>query len=134
MTHGSLCADIQQVTAEANNRRYERRVDLQKRVHDVGFDVSPPTIIQEVQPEPAANQTAPQSSGRRTAKNQGKVILKLVVGVDGKVEDVRVLQSLDVVLDKKAVEAVQQWKFSPGRMKGLPVPAQMVVEVVFHLY
>lgn len=134
VANGSSCADLQQVTAEANNQRYERRVNLQARVHDVGPDLLPPAIIQEVQPEPVAKQTGPQSKGQATAKYQGKVILGVVVGIDGRVQSVRVLHSLTAVLDKKAVEVVQQWKFSPARIKGLPVPAQMVVEVAFHLY
>lgn len=135
MTNGSSCPDSQQVIAEAHNRRYERRFDLQRRLREVGSDgVLPPVIIQQVQPEPVANQKAPRPSGQQKVKFQGTVILLVVVGVEGKVQNVRVTQSLDAVLDKKAVEAVQQWKFSPARMKGLPVSAQIAVEVAFHLY
>jgi hypothetical protein len=51
-TNGSSCPDLQQASAEANNRRYERRADLQKHLHQVGFDADlQPIIIQQVQPE-----------------------------------------------------------------------------------
>jgi TPR repeat protein len=37
-------------------------------------------------------------------------------------------------LDEKAIEAVQQWKFSPALKNGDPVPVEIAVEVEFHLY
>jgi TonB family protein len=60
-------------------------------------------------------------------------MLQLVVGVDGKVHDVHIVRSLDVTLDHKALDAVQQWTFLPARLKGLPVPVEIVVEVNFRL-
>jgi TonB family protein len=45
-----------------------------------------------------------------------------------------VVRSLDIALDQKAIEAAQQWRFSPARMNGLPVPVQIDVEINFHLY
>jgi TonB family protein len=134
MTNGSSCPDSQQATLDAKDRRNQRRVDLQRRPHELGPDVLPPTIIQSVQPESVANQKAPQSGGQPKVKFEGTVVLSAVVGIDGEVQNVRVLQSLNGQLDKKAVEAVQQWKYSPARIKGLPVPAEIAVEVAFHLY
>jgi TonB family protein len=57
----------------------------------------------------------------------------LIVGIEGKVDDVRVARSVDVGFDQKASGAVQQWKFLPARMKGLPVPVQIAAEVNFRL-
>jgi TonB family protein len=134
MTNGSSCPDLQHATAEGNNQRYERRVGLQRHVHQVGFDANlPPTIIQQVQPEPVANHPANQSAGNPKVK-EGTATLMTVVGIDGKVHDVHVVRSLDVTLDQRAIEAVQKWRFSPARMKGLPVPAQIAVEIDFHLH
>lgn len=131
VTKGS-CPDAERAIADADNRRRERRLELQAHIHRVGFDVLSPVPIQQVQPEPV-NQGAVQSSGQVKAK-EGTVILAMEVGVDGKVHDVQVLRLLDVVLDQKAIEAVRQWKFSPARMKGLPVPVQIQVEVNFRLH
>jgi TonB family protein len=131
MTTGS-CPDSQQAIADANNRRYQRRVELQAHLHRVGFDVSSPVPILQVQPE-SANQEAAQSSGQGKAK-EGTVILAMAVRVEGKVHDVQVVRSLDGVLDQKAIEAVRQWKFSPARMNGLPVPVRIQGEVEFRLH
>jgi len=37
-------------------------------------------------------------------------------------------------LDEKAIEAIRQWKFEPGRKDGIPVAVQVDIEVNFHLY
>jgi hypothetical protein len=84
MTNGNSCAESQQAIADTNNRRHERRVDLQTRLHTVGFGILPPVPIQQVQPESAANQQAAQSSGKPKVK-EGTVILAMAVGVEGKV-------------------------------------------------
>jgi protein TonB len=45
----------------------------------------------------------------------------------------RVLHSLGLGLDEKAVEAVKKWKFRPGFKDGKPVTTEAQIEVNFHL-
>jgi TonB family protein len=37
-------------------------------------------------------------------------------------------------LDEKALEAIRQWRFEPGRKGGVPVVVLINVEVNFRLY
>jgi TonB family protein len=37
-------------------------------------------------------------------------------------------------LDEKAIEAIQRWKFEPGRKDGIAVAVLVNVEVNFRLY
>ena len=92
----------------------------------VGGGVTAPRLIYG--PEPEFSEEA------RKAKYQGTVVLWLVVGPDGRTHDIRVQQSLGMGLDEKAIEAIRQWKFDPGRKDGIPVTVQVDVEVNFHLY
>jgi TonB family protein len=92
----------------------------------VGGGVSAPKIIYKVDPE--------FSEEARKNKWQGTVVLKVVVGVDGKTHEISVLRSLGMGLDEKAVEAARLWRFDPGMKDGRPVPVEVNMEINFHLY
>jgi periplasmic protein TonB len=68
----------------------------------------------------------------RNAHIQGMVILEAVLNAQGGVESVRVLQSLPL-LDQAAVDAVQQWRYTPVLLNGQAVPVVMTVTVNFTL-
>ena len=68
----------------------------------------------------------------RSARVSGIVILEAVIGPDGRVTDVTVLRSV-ALLDEAAVEAVQQWEYTPTLLNGVPVPVIMTVTVNFTL-
>jgi TonB family protein len=87
--------------------------------------VSAPMPIYKPEPE--------YSEEARNAKFQGTVMLSVVVGVDGTAKDIRVVRSLGMGLDEKAVEAVSKWKFKPATVDGRPVPYKANVEVNFRL-
>jgi periplasmic protein TonB len=95
-------------------------------IFHVGGGVSPPRPI--YQPEPEFSEEA------RKAKYQGTCTLGLIVGTDGRPSNIRVLSSLGMGLDEKAIEAVKNWKFEPAMKDGHPVRVEIAVEVDFHLY
>jgi protein TonB len=95
-------------------------------IYHVGDGVSAPRAIYT--PEPEFSEEA------RKAKYQGVVVLNIVVGVDGRVHSPRVVRSLGMGLDEKAVEAVKTWKFDPSKKDGRPVGVEMNIEVAFNLY
>jgi len=91
----------------------------------IGGGVSAPVPI--FKPEPEYSEEA------RKAKFQGTVMLAIVVDTDGKAKDIRVVRSLGMGLDEKAIEAVAKWRFKPGYKDGKPVPVKANVEVNFRL-
>src|SRR5579871_5865774 len=95
-------------------------------VFHVGGGVSPPRVIHQVDPE--------FSEEARKAKYQGTCTLGLIVGTDGRPSQIRVLSSLGMGLDEKAIEAVKNWVFEPAMKDGHPVRVEIAVEVDFHLY
>jgi len=94
-------------------------------VYSVGNGTSAPVLISKVDPE--------YSEEARKAKYSGSVYLSIVVNTDGKAEDIKVVKSLGMGLDEKAMEAVQKWRFKPGMNKGTPVRVRAQVEVNFRL-
>jgi protein TonB len=58
----------------------------------------------------------------------------MVVGPDGHTHQIRVIRTLGLGLDEKAIEAVKEWRFEPARRNGQPVAVEINVEVSFRLY
>jgi len=61
----------------------------------------------------------------------GSVLLAGVVDPEGKMTNIRVLRSLDSVIDERAVAAFRQFKFSPAMLNGKPVYATYREEITF---
>jgi protein TonB len=94
------------------------------KIGDIG--VSAP--VAKFTPEPDFSEEA------RKAKYQGTVVLAAVIGPDGRPRNIRVLHSLGMGLDEKAIERVKTWLFEPGKRNGTPVAVAMNLEVDFRLF
>jgi TonB family protein len=84
-----------------------------------------PVLVKQILPE--------YSEEARKARFQGSVVLATIVREDGSVQIDRVARGVGFGLDEKAIEAVLQWRFEPGRQNGKPVPVMLYVEVNFNL-
>jgi protein TonB len=67
------------------------------------------------------------------ARIQGAVTLEALIDVTGRVQNVKVLRTDSPLLDAAAVQAVQQWRYSPTELNGVPVPVLMTIFVRFTL-
>ena len=89
------------------------------------IDATHPILIFKKDPE--------YSEEARKAKYQGTVVFSVEVNDSGQVTNIKVVRSLGLGLDEKAIEAVKQWKFRPGMKQGQAVTVQAQVEVNFRL-
>ena len=69
----------------------------------------------------------------RKQKVEGTVVLQITVKKNGLVKDPRINRGLCEALDKRAVETVSKWKFTPATKYGKPVAVRLIVEVVYKL-
>jgi protein TonB len=90
----------------------------------VGGEVSVPRLAYRVEPEYPLLAVQGQVAGM--------VILEATVDETGHVRDARVLRSHGV-LDAAAVRAVEQWRYEPLLLNGLPTPFVLTVTVSFSL-
>jgi TonB family protein len=67
------------------------------------------------------------------AKWQAVVKVSLIVGVDGKPQDIEVQKSGGLGLDERAVAAAKLWRFKPGLKEGAPVAVASYAELNFRL-
>lgn len=95
-------------------------------IYSPGDGVSIPRAIYS--PEPEFSEEA------RRSKYQGEVTLLATITADGRTHDLRVVRSLGMGLDEKALEAVRTWRFEPAKKDGRPVAVQMNIIVNFHLF
>ena len=85
----------------------------------------PPEVLYHPEPE--------YSDEARKVRFQGSVMLSIVVGIDGKASQIRVVREAGLGLDERAVEAVTRWRFRPAVAGDRAVPAPALIEVTFHL-
>jgi protein TonB len=90
----------------------------------VGGEVKAPALVERVEPE--------YPSLALRAQVHGVVILEAVVDREGRVEDLRVLRSIPL-LDRAAIDAVRQWRYSPLLLNGRPEGFVLTVTVSFSL-
>lgn len=73
----------------------------------------------------------PAMSYPASAKGQqGTVILQVLIGRDGAVQDAKFLQG-SLAFARTAIDGVRQWKFKPYTMNGRPVSVQTVMTIKF---
>jgi periplasmic protein TonB len=99
--------------------------DMPGGIYSVGNGTIPPAVISKVDPQ--------YTEEARAAKYSGSVMLSVVVDTEGKAQQLKVVKSLGMGLDEKAIEAVQQWRFRPGMNSGVPVNVRAQIEVNFNL-
>jgi periplasmic protein TonB len=68
----------------------------------------------------------------RDARVQGVVILETVINERGEVGRIKVLRSVPL-LDNAAITAVQQWRYTPTLLNGVPVSVLMTITINFTL-
>jgi TonB family protein len=69
----------------------------------------------------------------RNNRVEGTVLLRLLVGLDGDVKQVRVLSGLPDGLNEQAIEAARLTKFKPATKDGKPVPYWISLQLEFRL-
>ena len=88
--------------------------------------VIPPTLLKQIKP----NYTA-EALRRRI---QGTVAIEAIVGRDGIPLAIRITRSLDPGgLDEEAIQAVLEWRFTPGRLGGAPVDVLVTILLDFRV-
>jgi TonB family protein len=89
----------------------------------VGPGVTPPRIVHRV---PVSNVRVADSG-----MHAGSVVLDVVLREDGTPRVVRIVRSLESGLDREAIRAFEQWRFSPAMRDGAPVKVRLNAEVTF---
>ncbi|MCK4539319.1 MAG: energy transducer TonB [Candidatus Krumholzibacteria bacterium] len=90
------------------------------------FD-EPPVLVKYVPPK--------YPSLAQSAGIEGTVLIRVLIGVDGKVKQASVIQSdVTPAMEKSALAAARKFIFRPARQRTVPVRASMAVPIRFKLH
>jgi TonB family protein len=93
------------------------------QIRRVSTGVVPPKLIYTVDVQ-ADESTA------RFLNNDTKVVVGMIVDRTGKPEDLKIVSSANPALDARVLNAVSQYRFTPGTVSNQPVPSPLNLEVV----
>jgi len=102
--------------------------------HGIGTAIYTPGRGGVTNPIPLVSPEAEFSDEARQNKYQGVCMIAVIVDAHGYPRNPRVVRSLGMGLDEKALEAVQRYRFKPATMDGKPVAAMINVLVDFRLF
>jgi protein TonB len=69
----------------------------------------------------------------KIARVQGAVLLAALIGKDGTIQNLHVVQTASPLLNQAALDAVKQWKYKPYILNGEPVEVDTNITVNFTL-
>jgi TonB family protein len=116
---------------EARRRALERRAGSNRGVGDctddgsAGGQIRPPKKLKDVRP------IYPEALS--LAQTGGDVVLDAVIGVDGTIQEVRVVRSSNSEFERAASDAVRQWEFNTTLLNCQPIDVNMRVNVGFKI-
>lgn len=86
-----------------------------------GNSVEKPVVIKRVLPK----------YPKTRADISGLAIVEVWVRADGSVAHTKAIKTLPLGMSEAAAEAVRNWRFTPGKVNGTPVPVFLTVSVNF---
>ncbi|MBI4364306.1 MAG: TonB family protein [Candidatus Latescibacteria bacterium] len=88
-------------------------------------------VYYEDEPVPVTQVQPAYPEFAREAQIQGKVVLHVLVGKDGRVKNVKVMRGV-TGLNEAAVDAIKKWVFKPALSNNKPVAVWVEVPMDFH--
>src|SRR5262249_46861863 len=106
-------------------------------VPDASGNKAPETALPSIEPVAVPEATErglitdqPAIAYPANVKTQGTVVLQVLIGRDGTVQDAKFLQGA-LAFARTAIDGVKQWKFKPFVMNGRPVSVQTSLTITF---
>ena len=92
-------------------------------VYVPGADVRAATVLQRVEPQ------FPRAAA--LIRLSGVVVIRCVIDKTGQIRDPEIVSSTFAAFNQPALDALRQWKFAPGSMRGKPVDTWFELTIRF---
>jgi TonB family protein len=120
------------IRAAAGTRTTERVAGVQSVQRPV-IQCTPSSSGGEIKPPMKIKNVNPIYPDNPDAGMQGVVLLESKIGTDGRVSSVRVVQSPNEELSRAAIDAMEQWEFTPTLLNCVPIEVEMKATMNFNL-
>ncbi len=115
---------------EDNPGKAEKKPEKAKPTDDgIDYDQVFMELLLDAKKSEIISKARPDLSGYTVLRSKGRVIVRAVVGKDGRVESASVVRSLNPVLDRLSREAAEKFRYKVGTVKGRPV--RFVTNILF---
>jgi TonB family protein len=81
--------------------------------------------IADLDERPEPIKTVDPAINRLQEPGGGKVIISLTIDRDGTPKDLKIEDASNTQLGRRCLEAVEQWRFKPGKIRGVPVKTRV---------
>lgn len=123
---GAITENVTVVPANGGKPMVTEKTNGKPSRIGVGGNVEAAKLVNKIQPIYPGN--------AKSAGVQGTVVLHAVIGKDGKPLSLRVMNGqIDPDLARSAVEAVNQWRYTPTLLNGEPIEVDTTINVVYSL-
>jgi len=99
--------------------------ELEDKVYRLTSDINRPVLLERVAPE------YPRMA--RLRRVEGSVVVSIVIDRNGRVTQSKIIRSVNVHLDRAALDAVATWRYQPATLNGFPVAVYGIIELSFEL-
>ena len=97
---------------------------------DAGMPAIEPVDVPELTERALLTDQPPLNYPANARGQQGTVILQVLIGRDGAVQDAKFVQG-SLAFARPAIDGVKQWKFKPYTMNGRAVSVQTILTIKF---
>jgi len=128
LTRGDEAAPLEERARAFRQPLLQAAVGATVEVPDVavsGPAVKAPELIDQPDPE--------YTDEAKIARQEGSVAIHVEIDTEGVPRNLRVVRTLGLGLDEKAIEAVKRWRFRPARSNGRKVAFRATLEINFRL-
>ena len=119
-TGGSLAGDFALPGFNANQKELGG-LDI----FDIGDVDEKPQVQKQAQPS--------YPSAARRAGKEGYVVAEFIIDANGATTEIQIKQSSDPVFNQPSIEAIQKWRFTPGKKGNRVVKTRTRVKLPFQL-
>ncbi|HEY7181260.1 MAG TPA: TonB family protein [Blastocatellia bacterium] len=128
-------AQLGRAITQAGVERLPRQDALRQTVRMfAGAGQSAPDQKWTSRPKILYREKADYTPDARRARIEGTVVLQIVFGANGDIQDVKVIRGLPFGLTDQAIIAAKKIKFEPAYKNGAPVSVRGSLEYAFNLY